>query len=47
MSYLSHAGVDVIVWWLNDGQAYTPQQVATWLNQLNTGTVERVLGKAN
>jgi AcrR family transcriptional regulator len=44
ISYLSHAGVGVLAWWLKDGQPYTPEQVAAWLNQLNQATLEHTLG---
>ena len=46
LSYLSHAGVGVMAWWLKEGQSYTPEQVAAWLNQLNKETFEHALGKA-
>ncbi len=45
LSYLSHAGVGVMAWWLKDGQSYTPDQVAAWLNQLNKETLEHALGE--
>ena len=45
LSYLSHAGVGVMAWWLKDGQSYTPEQVAAWLNQLNQETLEHALGE--
>ena len=35
LSYVSHAGVGAIVWWLNSGRAYSPHEVALWLNQLS------------
>jgi hypothetical protein len=34
-----------MAWWLKDGQSYTPEQVAVWLNQLNKETLEYVLGE--
>jgi hypothetical protein len=46
LSYLSHAGVGVIAWWLKDGQSYTPRQIAAWLNQLNKETFEHALSQA-
>ncbi len=46
LSYLSHAGVGVITWWLNDGRSYTPEQVAAWLNRLNQATLEHALSEA-
>jgi len=45
VSYLSHAGVGVLEWWLKDGQAYTPEQVAAWLNQLNQATLQHTPGE--
>jgi AcrR family transcriptional regulator len=45
LSYLSHAGVGVMTWWLTDGQAYTPKQIAAWLNQLNKETLDHALGE--
>ena len=43
LSYLSHAGVGVLAWWLKDGQSYLPEQVAAWHTQLNKETLEHVL----
>ena len=45
LSYLAHAGVGVLEWWLNDGQGYPPEQVAAWLTQLNLGTLEHTFGE--
>ena len=45
ISYLSHAGVGALAWWLNDGQPYTPEQVAAWLSQLNQATLEHIFGR--
>jgi AcrR family transcriptional regulator len=42
LSYLSHAGVGVLAWWLKDGQSYTPEQVAAWNIQLNKGILEQL-----
>jgi len=46
LSYLSHAGIGVLDWWLKAGQSHPPEQVAAWLNQLNRETVERALSEA-
>jgi AcrR family transcriptional regulator len=46
ISYLSHAGVGALAWWLKDGQSYPPEQVAAWLNQLNQATLEHTFGEA-
>jgi len=47
LSFLSHAGIGVMAWWLSEGQSYSPTQIAIWANQLTKATVELVLGKAN
>lgn len=47
ISYLSHAGVGMLAWWLKDGQQHTPGQVAAWLYQLNIATLEHALGEAS
>lgn len=41
ISYLSQAGVGALEWWLKDGQGYTPEQVAAWLNQLNLAVLQQ------
>jgi AcrR family transcriptional regulator len=46
LSYLSHAGVGVMAWWLKEGQSYRSERVAAWLNQLNQETFEHALGQA-
>lgn len=43
LNYLSHAGVGVISWWLTEGQSYSPEQVAVWLNQLNKANIDLAL----
>jgi AcrR family transcriptional regulator len=43
LSYLSHAGVGVIAWWLNEGQTASAGQIAQWLAQLNEATVALVM----
>jgi AcrR family transcriptional regulator len=43
LSYISHAGIGAIVWWLNDGRAYSPQEVAIWLNQLSKANLDLAL----
>lgn len=45
ISYLSHAGIGVLAWWLKDAQPHTPEQVAAWLSQLNQATLEHTFGK--
>ncbi len=44
LAYLAHAGVGGMAWWLKEGTAHSPTQIAVWLNQLNQATIERVLG---
>jgi Transcriptional regulator C-terminal region len=44
VSYISHASVGVIVWWLENDQPGTPEQVAVWLNQLSRATLSLALG---
>jgi len=34
VNYVLHAGIGAIVWWLEKGQSWTPEQVAVWLNKL-------------
>lgn len=43
LSYVAHAGVGAIAWWLSDGQAWSPEQVATWLNQLSKASMALAL----
>ena len=43
LSYVSHAGVGAIGWWLTQGQAYAPEQVAAWLNQLSMANIKLAL----
>lgn len=35
VSYVLHAGVGAIVWWLENDQPFTPEQMAIWLSQLS------------
>lgn len=34
LSYLSHASYGALVWWLESGSNYSPEQMARWLHQL-------------
>ena len=36
ISYVSYAGIGAIVWWLENNQQCTPEQLAIWLGQLST-----------
>jgi AcrR family transcriptional regulator len=44
VSYVSHAAVGAIVWWLDNDQAYPPEQFAVWLSQFSTADVGLSLG---
>jgi hypothetical protein len=44
LSYVSHAGVGVIAWWVTEGQSWSPEQVAVWLNQLSKANMDLGLG---
>jgi AcrR family transcriptional regulator len=39
VSYLLHAGVGAIVWWLENDQPSTPEQMAGWLKQLSRANI--------
>ena len=44
VSYVLHAGIGAIVWWLENDQAYTAEQVAVWLYQLSMADISLSLG---
>jgi AcrR family transcriptional regulator len=44
VSYVIHAGIGAILWWLENGQDSTPEQFAIWLNQLSMANVNLSLG---
>lgn len=44
VSYISHAAVGVITWWLEDQPSHTPEQVARWLHELSQATMSRLAG---
>jgi len=46
ISYVLHAGIGAIVWWLEKGQSYTPEQMAVWLNRLSMADVSLALGSS-
>lgn len=49
MNYVLHAGIGAILWWLENGQPSTPEQVAMWLSQLSMANINLSLepnGKA-
>ena len=39
VSYLLHAGVGAMVWWLENDQPFTPEQMAIWLKQLSMASI--------
>ncbi len=39
VSYVSHAAMGAIAWWLEDEQRYTPEQLATWLSQFSLADI--------
>ncbi len=45
VSYISHASIGVMVWWLDNDQPCTPEQLAIWLDQLSRATLELTLGQ--
>ena len=47
LSYLSYAGMGAMAWWLNEGRAHTPQQVAAWCDQLYHETLEYLFGRSD
>ena len=44
VSYVIHAGIGAILWWLENDQHSTPEQVAIWLYQLSMANVNVSLG---
>jgi hypothetical protein len=38
LSYISCAAVGAILWWLEHGQPYSPEQLSIWLGQLSMTT---------
>jgi AcrR family transcriptional regulator len=44
VNYLMHAGVGAIVWWLENGQIYSPEQMANWLYQFSMASINVSLG---
>jgi AcrR family transcriptional regulator len=39
LSYIAHAGIGALIWWLQAEQPHPPEQIAAWLNQLNKETL--------
>jgi AcrR family transcriptional regulator len=44
VSYILHAGVGAIVWWLEKDQPCSPEQMAVWLYQLSMASIGVSLG---
>ncbi|KLU61105.1 DNA-binding transcriptional regulator EnvR [Peptococcaceae bacterium CEB3] len=44
VSYVSHAGVGAIVWWIENAQPCSPEQLASWLSRLSMADMNRALG---
>lgn len=44
VSYILHAGVGAIVWWLEKDQLCPPEQMAGWLYQLSMASIGVSLG---
>lgn len=39
LNYIACAGVGAIIWWLENDQPCTPEQLGSWLSQLSTSTL--------
>jgi AcrR family transcriptional regulator len=44
VSYIVHAGMGAILWWLEQDQPCPPEQVAAWLNQFGQADISVSLG---
>ena len=44
VSYILHAGIGAILWWLENDQPCTPEQIAVWLNQFSMADMSVSLG---
>jgi AcrR family transcriptional regulator len=44
VNYLLNAGIGAIVWWLENEQSYSPQQMADWLYQFSMASISASLG---
>jgi len=44
VSYVLHAGIGAILWWLENDQPCPPEQVAVWLNQFSMADMSVSLG---
>jgi AcrR family transcriptional regulator len=46
VNYLIHAGIGAIVWWLENDQPCSPEQMAVWLYQLSRASINVSLGSS-
>jgi AcrR family transcriptional regulator len=46
VSYLLNAGIGAMIWWLEEEQPCSPEQMAVWLYQLSMASIDVSLGKA-
>jgi AcrR family transcriptional regulator len=44
VSYVSHAAIGAMVWWLDSDRLYSPEQLAVWLSQFSRADVGLSLG---
>lgn len=44
VNYILHAGIGAILWWLENDQPCSPEQVAIWLNQFSQADISVSLG---
>jgi hypothetical protein len=44
VSYIVHAGIGAILWWLENDQPCPPEQMAAWLNQFGQADMRVSLG---
>jgi hypothetical protein len=44
VNYILHAGIGVMLWWLENDQPCPPEQVAVWLNQFSKADMSVSLG---
>ncbi|GAB4579533.1 MAG: TetR/AcrR family transcriptional regulator C-terminal domain-containing protein [Anaerolineales bacterium] len=44
VSYILHAGMGAIIWWLENDQPVTPEQMAVWLNRFSMADLSFSLG---
>ena len=46
LSFLAHAGIGALAWWLETEPPPSPAQVAAWLDRLNRATLDSLLEQA-